>query len=486
MYDVVIIGAGVSGCAIARELARKKLKIAVLDKCTDVCEGTSKANSGIVHAGYDAKEGTLKAKLNVEGSRMMKHLSKELDFSYQQNGSLVLCFEEDKKAQLEELLQRGILNGVEGLSLLDGQQVLALEPQVSDAVVAALYAPTGAIVCPFGLTIALAENAAVNGVEFYLKTEVKNIKAKNGKMAEAGYRIITDKNDFEAKVVINAAGVYADAIHNMIADATNQITITPKRGEYLLYDKKVGDTVSHTLFQLPTAKGKGILVTPTVHGNLLTGPTAEDITDKEGVATSKEGIDTILQKAALSIKEVPKRQVITSFSGLRAKTENGDFIIGEVKEAPGFIDVAGIESPGLSCAPAIGVYVAQLVCDILKPEDNEEFVAKRKGILRMAEASDEQKHQLISKNPAYANVICRCELVTEGEIVDAIHRPVGATTVDGIKRRVRAGMGRCQAGFCLPKTIEILAREMGVSENEICKAQEGSYYLLSEEGGSGK
>lgn len=481
MYDVIIIGAGVSGCAIARELSKKKLKIAVLEKCSDICEGTSKANSGIVHAGYDAKPGTLKAKLNVRGNRMMKQLSEELDFSYRQNGSLVFCFDEKDKGKLEELRQRGLKNGVEGLLLLDRQKVLALEPQAGENVVAALYAPTGGIVCPFGLTIALAENAAVNGVDFYLQTKVEGINR-----FETGYEVLTDKGVFEAKVVVNAAGVYADVIHNMVCKEENQITITPRKGEYLLCDKKVGKLVSHTIFQLPTDLGKGTLVTPTVHGNLLMGPTAEDIEDKEGVATSAEGLAHVLEKAALSLAEVPARQVITSFTGLRAHGTTGDFIIGEPEEAPGFIDVAGIESPGLTCAPAIGEYVAELVNELLKPEDNTEFIAVRKGIPHMAEASDEQRHWLISRNPAYANVICRCEMVTEGEILDAIHRPVGATTVDGIKRRVRAGMGRCQAGFCLPKTIEILARELGIEESEIRKAQEDSFYLLPEEGGNSK
>lgn len=248
----------------------------------------------------------------------------------------------------------------------------------------------------------------------------------------------------------------------------------------MLYDKKVGNLVSHTLFQLPTALGKGVLVTPTVHGNLLTGPTAEDVSDKEGTKTSSEGLAKILEKAALSVSEVPSRQVITSFSGLRAHGPKGDFIIGEVKNCPGFFDVAAMESPGLTCAPAVGEYVADMVNEFLKPEINENFVGTRIGIPNMALASNEERHRLISENPAYANVICRCEMVTEGEILDAIRRPLGATNIDGVKRRTRAGMGRCQAGFCLPKTVEILARELQVDESEILKAGEGSFYLLKE------
>ena len=335
MYDVVIIGAGVNGSAIARELSKYQLKTAVLERCTDICEGTSKANSGIAHAGYDAKSGTLKAKLNVAGSRMIRQLSKELDFAYEQNGSLVLCFDEKDRNKLEELLHRGEQNGVEDLRIVEREELLKLEPEIGDQVVAALYVPTGGIVCPFGLTIALAENAAVNGVEFYLGTEVTGIEKIHADTApedsgSGAYRIHTTasdgtQKDYEAKVVINAAGVYADRIHNMVSD--QKIEIEPRKGEYLLCDKSVGKMVSHTLFQLPTALGKGILVTPTVHGNLLIGPTAEDQENKEGVDTSSAGLDLVKEKAALSVKEVPLRQVITSFAGLRAHEDGHEFLI---------------------------------------------------------------------------------------------------------------------------------------------------------------
>ena len=475
MYDVIIIGAGVSGCAIARELSRYKLKTMVLEKALDVCEGTSKANSGIAHAGYDAKPGTLKAKLNVEGSRRMKALSEELDFPYKQNGSLVLCFDEKDRSKLEELKKRGECNGVPDIRILNREEVLSLEPGAGEQVVSALYAPTGAIVCPFGLTIALAENAAVNGVEFQFGTKVKVIR----KAAE-GYLIETNKGSFETKLVINAAGVYADELHNMVSE--EKMKLTPRRGEYLLCDKLSKGIPSHTLFQLPTALGKGVLVTPTVHGNLLIGPTAEDIEDKEGIETTAEGMELIREKAALSVKELPLRQVITSFAGLRAHTGE-DFIIKEVPDAPGFIDVAGIESPGLTCAPAIGAYVADIVKKLLSLAEKENFIAERRGIPSMALASRQERQRLILENPAYANVICRCEMVTEGEIIDAIRRPVGARTTDGIKRRTRAGMGRCQSGFCNPKVVEILARELGVDESEVLKSGEDSWYLLREEGG---
>lgn len=487
MYDVVIIGAGVSGCAVARELSRYEVKAVVLEKALDVCEGTSKANSGIVHAGYDARPGSLKAKLNVEGSRKMAALSRELDFPYKQNGSLVLSFDEKDRDKLEELKIRGETNGVEGLCILNREQLLKKEPDVGEGAAAALYAPSGAIVCPFGLTIALAENAAVNGVEFEFGAEVSGIESQG-----QGYLVHTPKADYETRTVINAAGVHADEIHNMVSHM--KMKITPRRGEYLLYDKKAGSLAGHTLFQLPTALGKGILATPTVHGNLLLGPTARDIPEKDGTDTSREGLEQILEKAALSIRHIPQKEVITSFAGLRAhiteyayEQENagGDFVIGEIPDAPGFIDVAGIESPGLSSAPAIGEYVADIVKQLLGLKEKADFISQRKGIPSMALLPDEERHRLIKENPAYGNVICRCEMVTEGEIMDAIRRPLGAVTTDGIKRRTRAGMGRCQSGFCNPRVVEILARELGREESEIRKSGEDSWYILPPgEGGS--
>lgn len=491
-YDVVIIGAGVSGCAIARELARIDRRIAVLEKANDVCEGTSKANSGIVHAGHDALPGTLKAKLNVLGNEKMEAFAKELDFPFRRNGSLVLCFEKENLYKLEELRARGEANGVKGVELLSPEQVWEMEPNISKEIAGALYSPMGGIVCPFGMNIALAENAAANGVDFYLNHEVTEIKKANyvtNSNADAqnasmqGYVITTNSETFCAPIVINAAGVYADVFHNMVSE--HKIHITPRRGEYCLMDKNCGDMVGRTVFQLPTAKGKGILVTPTVHGNLLVGPTAEDIIDKESVETTATGTKKVLELGAKSVEGLNGRNTITSFAGLRAHidsdgTGKSDFIIEEVADATGFFDVAGIESPGLSCTPAIGEYVAELVNAAYPAPKKENFVAARKGIPNMATATDEERKALICKNPAYANVICRCELVTEGEIVEAIHRPVGATTLDGVKRRTRAGMGRCQSGFCSPKTLEILARELQVDQGEICKSGLDSKILVGQ------
>lgn len=469
-FHVIIIGAGVTGSAIARELARRERRIAVLERASDVCEGTSKANSGIVHAGYDAVPGSLKARLNVAGNEMMEPLSRQLDFSFRRTGSFVLCFEEEGKEELQKLYDRGLANGVKGLEILSGEQARTKEPALSKEVKAALYAPSAGIVCPFGLNIAMAENAAQNGVEFFFHTTVERIEKE-----QEGYLVHTGKGIFRAEAVVNAAGVYADELHNMVSG--KKLSITPRRGEYCLFDKKAGGLVKSTIFQLPGAKGKGILVTPTVHGNLLAGPTAEDIEDKDGINTTAAGLEKVLAMGAKSVKRLPLRQVITSFAGLRASEQSGDFVIGEVEDAPGFFDAAGIASPGLSSAPAIGVYVADLVNQRFSAPVKKDFIEKRKGIPNMAEASLEERRRLIEQNPAYANMVCRCELVTEGEILDAIRRPLGATTLDGIKRRTRAGMGRCQAGFCSPRTAEILARELQQDIGTITKQGAGSELL---------
>lgn len=471
MYDVVIIGAGVSGCAVARELSRYNVNACVVERGEDVCVGTSKANSGIVHAGFDAAEGSLMAKLNVLGNEMMEPLSKELDFPFKRNGSLVLCLNEEDLPGLKALYERGIKNGVKELKLLSKEEVLKLEPNVTDNVAGALFAPTGGVVCPFNLTIALAENASQNGVEFRFNTEVKRVE-KSGE----NWVLKTEDGEIVTKYVVNAAGVYADVFHNMVS--AKKIHITPRRGDYCLLDKASGNHVSHTIFTLPTKLGKGVLVTPTVHGNLLVGPTAIDILDKDGVNTTKEGIDELIEKGSESVKNLPMRSVITSFAGLRAHEDGHEFIIGEVSDAKHFIDVAGIESPGLSSAPAIGVMVADLLRDMMGLSENPDFIPNRKGILDPKTLSVSERNELIRKNPAYGNIICRCEMITEGEIIDAINRPLGAKSLDGVKRRTRAGMGRCQAGFCSPKTMEILERELKMSKLSITKCGGASYIAV--------
>lgn len=471
MYDVLIIGAGVCGSAAARELSRYQLKIGVLEKGEDVCSGTSKANSGIVHAGFDAKPGSLMAEMNVKGNAMMEELSKELEFSFERIGSLVLCFREEDLDKLEDLKRQGEKNGVPDIQIIRQEALREMEPNISHEAVAALYAPTGGIVCPFGLNIALAENAAMNGVDFFFDKEVERIEK-----SEEGYRVITGDQVFETKCIINAAGVYADVFHNMVSE--QKIHITARKGEYYLLDRSVGDHVNHTIFQLPGKYGKGVLVTPTVHGNLLVGPTAKDIENKEGTNTTAEGMEEVAKKAVRSVEGLPLRQVITSFTGLRAHEEGHEFIIEEVKDAPGFFDCAGIESPGLTSAPAIGVRLAELVSQKLHPEKKEDFISKRKGILNPQKLSREEWRELVKENPTYGTIICRCESVTEGEILDAIHRPLGARSLDGVKRRTRAGMGRCQSGFCAPKTMEILSREWKIPMEELTKAGGNSKLLV--------
>ena len=471
MYDVVIIGAGVIGCACAMELSYYGAKVLVLEKENDVCCQTSKANSGIVHAGYDAKPGSMKAKMNVRGAALMEELCKRLDIPYIKNGSLVVSNSEEGKAELTRLLKQGEENGVSKLRIVDRTELLVMEPNISREAKYGLYAPTAAIVCPFELTIAMGEVAAMNGVEFCFNTKVTKVC----RITE-GFCLETNDGTFKTRTVINAAGVYADEIHNMISE--KKYRITPRKGEYYLLDKEAGEHVSHTIFSLPTKAGKGVLVAPTTHGNLLVGPNAVDIGQKEGTNTTGGGLFEVLEKSSRHVADIPMRKVITSFAGLRAHEEGDDFILGEVPGVPGFFDCVGIESPGLTSAPAIGEYMAALVGEKLKLSLKEQVVRDRKAVTRLNTLDFATRQEKIKENPAYGNIIFRCEEISEGEILEAIHRPLGATTIDGIKRRTRAGMGRCQAGFCLPKTMEILARERKLSMEEIKKNGEGSNYLV--------
>lgn len=470
MYDVIVIGAGVSGAACARSLSRYKLQICVLEKEEDVCCQTSKANSGIVHAGFDAPSGSLMARLNLQGNRQMETLAQQLDFPFKRNGSLVVCMDKEDFPALQKLYNRGISNGVPELKILNKKDLMQQEPAICDSAYGALYAPTGGIVCPFGLNIALAENAAVNGVNFLFNTEVRSVR-KNGRLWE----LDTSGGTFQTRCVVNAAGVYADILHNQVS--RNKIQITPRRGEYCLLDRSAGNHVRHTVFSLPGKLGKGVLVTPTVHGNLLLGPTAEDITDKEATNTTREGLNHLIFKTSSFVKDIPFRKTITSFAGLRAHESRHDFIIQELPDAEGFIDCAGIASPGLTSAPAIGDMVAGIIQHKFNAEKKSHFLSARKGILNPKSLSKEAQAALIRKNPAYGNVVCRCEAITEGEILDAIHRPLGAKSLDGIKRRTRAGMGRCQSGFCSLRIMEILSEELNVNMCDVTKSGRSSHVI---------
>ena len=462
IYDIAIIGAGVSGCMIARALSKYKLNIALLERSNDVAMGASKANSGIVHAGFDAKPGTLKAKMNLRGNELMEDVCRQLNVPYVRNGSLVLAFSDEEMNTLRELYDRGVANGVKDMSVLDREELLAVEPNIGDEAVGALRAETAGIVCPYSLTIAAAENAVTNGVEFFRNFEVTKIDFLNDT-----FTLSSSENKIEAKYVINAAGLYADEIAAMIGD--NSLHITARRGEYYILDKSVGNLVSHTIFQCPSKMGKGILVAPTTHGNLLIGPSAIDIDDKNDVSTTADGLKEV---SALALKSVPgatTRFAITSFSGNRAHEDKNDFTIEPSSVNGHFINVAGIESPGLTGSPAVAEYVENIMRNLIDLQPKDNYVATREKPFRYHLATDEERCAAISENPSYGRIICRCESITEGEILDAIHAPAGARDVDGVKRRTRAGMGRCQGGFCGSKVVELLARELNVNTNEITK-----------------
>ena len=461
MYDVAIIGGGVVGGMIARTLASYKLNICILEKAHDVATGASAANSAIVHAGYDAKEGSLKAKLNVRGSRLMPTVCKELGVKYKNNGSLVIGFNEEDRQALEALLVRGNKNGVEGLCILEKDELHALEPNLSPDVLCALYAPTGAIVCPYELTIASIGNAMDNGANLELDFAVNKIQDLG-----SHYEISSDKGTVSARYVINAAGVFSDEIAKMAGD--DSFTIQPRRGEYVLLDKECGSLVKNTIFRTPGKMGKGILVSPTVDGNLITGPTGVDIEDKLDRSTTAEGLSFVMQQSNENTTGIPFGKSITSFCGLRAVGSVGDFIINN--PLPRFVNVAGIESPGLSSAPAIAEMVVELLDAAgLTLEKKADFNPIRKATHAFREGTIEEKNEMIKKDPTYGHIICRCEGVSEGEILAAIRQNPRPRDLDGVKRRTRAQMGRCQGGFCSPYIVELLAQEMNIPYEEVTK-----------------
>jgi len=470
MFDVAVIGAGVVGGAVARELSKYDLSVVILEKCADVAMGATRANSAIVHAGFDAKEGTLKAKLNVKGSLMMEKYAAELGVKYKKNGSLVVGFSDEDRATLEELCKRGIENGVPGVKVLSADEVRNIEPNVGEGVTCALHAPSGAIICPYELCMAEIGNAMDNGAELKLNFGVCAIE----KCGEA-YRVSNGSDFVEAKYVVNCAGVYSDDVARLVGD--DSFSVIPRRGEYMLLDKECGALVSHTIFRCPSKMGKGILVSPTVDGNLLLGPTAENIDDKEDKSTTASGLAKVRAQAAEQVRGINFGKVITSFTGLRSVGSTGDFIIN-VKD--GFVNCAGIESPGLSSAPAIGEYVRELLsAEGLALTPKSDFVATRRPMHYFKEATEEEKNAIIAENPAFAHIICRCELVSEGEIVEAIHTNPKPYDVDAVKRRTRSGMGRCQGGFCSPYVVEILARELGVDYLAVTKCGGESFINVS-------
>lgn len=471
-YDIVIIGAGICGTAIANALARYTCSVLLIEKSNDISNGASKANSGIVHAGYDAEPGTLMAEFNISGKSMYPELCTRLDVPYRKTGSLVLAFSEEELHKLEVLKKRGEINRVQGLEILDAAEVRVREAHVNPKVKGALYAPDAGIVSPYELCIALMENAMDNGVSLWLESPVVNIRRSGN-----GYVLETPGISVESACIINCAGVYADRIHNMLLP--QMFTICPRRGEYFLLDKYAAGQVKHIIFQCPTALGKGILVAPTVHGNVIVGPNAQNIRDPEAVETTAQGLKEVWETALKSIPELPYNQVITTFSGVRTEPSSGDFIIRDYPEMPGFIDVAGIKSPGLTAAPAIARHVIEILETRMgKMPRRSAFRERRRELPHFHQLSHDSRRELIKKDPLFGRIICRCESVTEGEIVDAIHRNAGARTLDGVKRRTRCGGGRCQGGFCGPRIIEILSRELGIAREKVRKNNAGSEILF--------
>lgn len=461
MYDVAVIGAGVVGGMIARRLSAYDLKICILEKKNDVATGASCANSAIVHAGFDAAEGSLKAKLNVRGSELMPEVCRELGVKYKNNGSLVIGFSDEDKQVIETLYRRGIANGVKRLEVIGVDRLRELEPNISKNAVAALWAPTGSIVCPYELTIAAVGNAMDNGADLRLNFAVSAIE-DNGNF----YTVRAGSDAVEAKYVINAAGVYSDAVARMVGDTS--FTVHPRRGEYILLDKESGGLVSHTIFRTPSRMGKGILVSPTVDGNLLTGPTSVDMEDKDDKATTADGLGLVMKQAGENVEGIRFNQTITSFCGLRAVGSTGDFIIN--MPTGRFVNVAGIESPGLSSAPAIAEYVEQLLFDAgMQAEKKPDYNPTRPAAHAFREMSMEEKNEVIRRDPAYGKIVCRCETVTEGEILAAIRTNPKPTDLDGVKRRTRAQMGRCQGGFCSPYIVELLAKEQNIPFEAVTK-----------------
>ena len=461
--DILIIGAGVVGCALARVLGRYEADITVAEAGPDVASGATRANSGIVHAGFDAHPGTLKAELNVRGAELYPALARELGFPYSQCGALVLGFTAEDEETLRTLLHQGEANGVPGVRLLTREETLALEPNTNPEVRCALYAPTSGITSPYEAAYALADHAALCGVRFLMNSRVQRVfRGEDGL-----WHAVLPTGEIACRVLVNCAGMGSADIHNSLCE--EKLTLIPRRGQYHLLDRLEKLPFSRTMFQCPTKMGKGVLVSPTVHGNLLLGPSAEDIDDPQDVSTTAEGLEGVLETCRLTWPQASVRGDITNFAGIRAHEVNGDFIIGAVPGQTACYETVGIESPGLSAAPAIAERLGAQIAGDCALVPKTEVPAPVPLPRRFAEMTDEERAHAVAEDPAYGNVICRCEVVTEAEIRQAIRRPVGACSIDAVKRRTRAGMGRCQGGFCSPRVAEILAEELGVPLTAITK-----------------
>lgn len=471
MVDVVIVGGGVCGCSLLYELSRYKLSAVLVEKENDVSVGTTKANSAIVHAGYDPHPGTKMARYNVEGNALVKELCEKLDVPYQQIGSLVLAFDADQDALVRELFDRGTQNGVPGMKVLSAEEVREMEPNVSPEVTSALYAPSAGIVSPWELAIALAETAVKNGAQVELNSEVTSIQPIDG-----GFRVTAGGKEIDTRFVVNAAGIWSDKINDMAVPHT--FTVSANKGEYFLLDKSQGTLVNHVIFQCPSKVGKGVLVSPTVHGNLIVGPNAEDA-EKDDLGTTGDGLAFVRKMALRSVPDINFRDSIRNFAGLRANTEIDDFLVGETDQK-GFFNIAGIKSPGLTSAPAIARDMVRMLGEAGLALDPKETFVDERHVVRFKHLSHEERAAAIAKNPLYGQIVCRCETITEGEIIDALHRPLPPCSIDGVKRRCGSGMGRCQGGFCGPRVQQIIARELGIPQEAVMMDRAGTAVITGE------
>ncbi|MCI1664992.1 MAG: NAD(P)/FAD-dependent oxidoreductase [Atopobiaceae bacterium] len=462
MVDVVVIGAGIAGCAVARELMRHDLTVEVFEAGYDLACGASRTNSGIVHGGYDPEPGSAKARYNVAGARLIPSLAEELGFRYVANGSLVVALDEDDLPRVEELVDRGHANGVDHVRAISADELRSLEPNVNPAALGALLCESSGICDPFGMTVAFAENAAANGARFHFESPVEGVRhADDGQ----GWLVSVSGRDVHARCVVNAAGVGAMAIHDQVS--ADKIASRPRAGEYVLLSRDMGTTFSHTMFRVPGPAGKGVLVSPTVEGNLIVGPDAQDRTCASDTWTTPEGLAWVVDKAHDLWPGYDRRQVIVNFCGVRPSGDDGDFVIGEPDDAPGFYDIAAFDSPGLTSAPAVAADIASRVADRLGAAPNPTFDGHRERPLRFIEMDEAERTAAIAADPLFAHIVCRCEQVSEAEVLAAIHAPIPATTVTGVKRRCRAGTGKCQGGFCEPLVAEIISRECGIPLEDV-------------------
>ena len=480
IYDVLIIGAGCTGVMTARLLSTKKCSVAVVEAGADVAVGATCANSAIVHAGYDAKPNTLKAKLNVRGNKLMKELAAQLGVNIKNTGSHVVGFGEDDLKTIHELYDRGVANGVPDMRIIGQDELRAMEPNISPEATHSLWVPGTAITCPYGITIAAAENAATNGVDFYL-----NFRVTDSSCTGNIYYISNGIDTIAARYVVNCAGVNSSAVAKILGENDFAIDIIPRRGEYLILDKVCGNMANSTLFVCPSSRGKGILVSPTVDGNLIVGPNAYPIEDGDDKSTTADGIAEITAGAKRIMPCVDTRYAITSFAGVRPTPNIYDFYLKASEQLPGVIHAVGVESPGFASSPATAEYLVELLAENgLELIDREDYIPTRRkdGNHKLfRDMTDDEKNAAIALNRAYGRMICRCETVTEGDILDAMDAPIPAVTASMIKKRVRAGMGRCQGGFCSPRVAEMIAEKLGVPLNEVTN-HGGDSWLVTEKG----